>query len=1269
MSILRYELCLSDILQGGTLCKNPTIRWEGLGEVEISCPFNDNCKCVEIQVPDDAPSRCFNVIIDCEDCDKCPTQVIRKCLCDTTEDCGPCEICIDGVCQSRCPDKVCDEDRDICVDCKTSEDCPDGKICVGGKCVCPPDKPYLQPDGRCTACIDDGHCPPCTRCVDGSCVPIDCGTGVCDPKKNDCVGCVNSGDCTGINECCVNGKCECCDGFAYNAITRTCDPIGDCQEDNDCPECFICIGDECVPRVCPTGYTCIDDECKKVCDCNDGPCSKTEACVPYNGEICYCEPCGDSCLNGENCGYGCYCDNGACKPNPCSAVACGTSLDCGEGCGCNDGVCIPCTSLNCVTDECAQVEGCKCFGTNCKTDPCSGPCNNGADCGDGCGCVDGVCVSCDKQSCIGLQCAQALGCDCIGVNCVDKQGCEGTCSVSSDCPPGCTCYQGSCTPCVDFNCDDCDSHDGCICDSNTCTGSSDDPCDGPDVVVVKQDRCDLKATLTTDQCCACEPIDVIVEQVKAVTSGITTVTHTIGLFKNGVKLSDLPVSDEDKYIGQYKLTVTFGNMQPIIKYVNVTHATPNSDTIVFPAITVPTGSFAYKASIQITNSLEFVNNCTYGKGLLGEFTKTNSSTFTTDIASNDCRYPIFTWYKSNSPAFGSGDVFRKEYSYPISANLYEDVLTVEEGLESNKYYQVEVDCSCSKAVAYASPCALPGKLLYCDPSIFNYSLSDCNRKVTFGLVNECLTNAIGGVVWEMLIKTVASPIYTLYQTFSASIPAGPPYMTSSVVLIPGGTMVTTTSPITDIKFRIAGDPCDECDVEYEHEADPACCASAPSLTVSLDCVNTGIVATALDSGSLPITGCSISVYDSEDATNLVATGITDVLGEVAFSDLTIGNTYWVDFSNGATSCDLFDCVDIQSIEVNCTECVTKSVTANYNPGTQMLNIVLSSITGGNTYTYKVDNVAFTPNPSVLALSNGAHTATVIETFPDLSVCEYNGVFLVDNCVATVIAVTKTWDQPSQELQITAISGGAANYTVSFGGQTFTNVTTGGIDISTVGLIDGSYSLIVTDSNGCTTVTSVLIDNCSSFEGNAVVDCESGTIDLIFNNGTGPYNYSLKDSLNNVVASGATALTTINVAIDPDTESGNYTLTVTDALGCIDVDVFPVDCPCFPAPELDVTRVFVEAGTDPNEWNVSINLGNFTNVVFPVSITLYEELCEDTPTTPFVVIGDTYDTGDLVAGEIEMGVFTITVPPDPTQVALVLTDANGCTVCRNVTLLA
>ena len=1257
MSILRYELCLSDIIQGGTLCKNPTIRWEGLDGVEISCPYNDNCKCVEIQVPSDAAKKCFNVLIDCEDCDKCPTQVITKCLCDTTEDCDACEICIDGICQSRCPDKICDTTRDICVDCTDSEDCPDGKICVGGKCVCPPDKPYLQPDGRCTSCVDDTQCPDCTRCVDGECVPIDCGTGVCDPEKNECVGCVQSGDCTGVNQCCVDGKCECCDGYVYNYITGTCDPLGECTSDNDCPECYICVGDECVPRVCPTGYVCIDDECKKTCACSEGPCSKTEACVPHTSDLCYCEPCGSTCDGNGDCGYGCFCDSGNCKPNPCSAVVCGTSLDCGDGCGCYDGVCTPCNSLGCATDECGQVEGCKCLGALCKQDPCSGPCENGADCGDGCGCIDGVCTSCDKQSCVGNDCKDVLGCECVGNNCVDKQGCDGGCNVSSDCAVGCTCYQGECTPCVDFPCDECDTHDGCACLSDTCVGDGTE-CDEADIIITRVDTCELKGSIQLNQCCTCEPIDYVVEQKK---NG-SNLTFSIGLYKFGTKLSELPIQNEDEYVGQFKLTVRFGNMAPIVKFVNITPAVLSKDTIVFPSITIPNGSYNYNAKVEISNSLEFENKCIFNKRLIGDFYNTNSVNQPGQITSDSCRTPVFTWYMSSTTTFGSQDILRQVYVNETSPGLYEDILNVNQGLQSDRYFQLDVDCSCAKTQQYASACEKPGKLFYCNPTEFNYVLSNCNKRITFSEVRQCMTNVVGEVQWELLIKTAAVPTYTVYSTFSSAIPNQFPYQVLTAVLIPGGTVVTTPSTITGIKFRIKGDPCSECEIEDILEQDPGCCLTSNVLNVSSSCANNGVAATVTTSGALPVAGCVVELY--KDGVLLV-TSITDALGGVIFSNLTNDDTYEIDVNS---ACDPNNCIEPVEYLHTCAECPTKTVTANYSVFTQTLNIMLSSVVGGNTYTYTVDGIAFIPNPSVIALTNGIHNIVVTETYPDSSVCQYTGQILVNNCPAVVISSVYVWDPYPQALGIISISGGTPNYSVSFANQTFTNITPGGIQISTIGLADGNYPLLITDANGCSSTFSVTIDNCSQFEGNGVVDCDLGQITLVFNNGTGPYNYVLRDGANNIVTSGPSIPNIVTVAIAPESVGGTYRLVVQDSLGCSDTDEFEVECLCFPAPSVDIGRVQVAPDPIAPDYSVIITLGDFENIAFPISITLYEELCSGVPTTPFVVINDVYVIGDVVAGELAMTPFSVTIPPDPEQVSLVLTDANGCTVCRNVTLI-
>ena len=1271
MALQRIKLCLSDLVQGGTACRNPQITWEGLGAVEFNC-LDSNCNCAELQVPEDAVSKCFNIIVNCQqECDKCPTQVIKRCICDNNDQCGPCEVCIDGQCISRCPDKVCDETRNICVDCTDDNQCVDGKICNAGRCQCPPDKPFEDINGRCVKCQSNGDCPPCTECVDGNCIPKKCGSGECDPNTGDCVDCLSSGNCTKPNQCCKNNKCECCDGFIYNPNTDQCEEIGQCREDEGCPKCYICIDKECLPRVCPTGYTCVDDECKKICECGTGPCSKTEACIPYDGTICFCEKCEGGCDTNANCGYGCFCDDGTCKPNPCGVTTCADATDCSNGCGCNGGLCVPCNSFQCT--ECDQINGCTCLGNNCASDPCNKPCTNGADCGDGCGCVNGMCTSCSKLSCVGLDCAQALGCDCINNICADVKGCEGPCSITGDCGIGCTCYQGTCSPCVDFTCDDCDNHDGCGCRDGKCEGSGEDPCDlDADIILTKDDaNCTLEGKLLLDQCCTCEPIDYIVEQLRISATEFTPTRYkySIGLYKNGTKLSELPIENEDQYTGQYKLTVTWTNRPygTVTKFVTVNAGTNPKDTLEFDLVTVPTGAQGQLAVVEISNELTFVNGCVYDKQELGNFPSfvnigpgASLQERTGSITSSSCRNPIFTWYKSFGTSFLSSEIFRQVYVSPQSQGVYVDILnsSIPE-FASNHYYQLEVDCSCAKVTKYTDACGTnPGKLIFCNPDEFTVTGNDCNRSINIAQTNTCEVNHRGEVTWQIFIKTNSVPVFTLF-TSVVSVQQGSNYVFPQVNIL-------SDSPVSEVRIRIQGDECEDCTREYVLAPNALCCTDQPTMTLALHCGTTGIRATVLDALSAPIANCSINMYTEESADNLLGTSITNAFGTASFPNLTIGETYWFKFANNG--CDPLNCNEIQSIEMNCINCPTKSVTANYNPATQFLNIVLSSITIGNTYTYEVDGVLFTPNPSVLALSNGLHTATVTETFPDGSSCEYTGLFMIDNCGAVIIAVTQTWDDVTQVLEITLISGGTPNYTVSFAGQTFNNITSAGISISTVGLADGGYPLVITDSNGCSSTTNVVIDNCSNFEGNAVVDCNLELITVIFNNGSAPYQYQLQDGGGNTVASGVTNSNSVSVSMDPLAISGNYTLTVQDSQGCQDVDVFPVECLCVPAPYVDITRVFSDAGFDPNEWAITVTLGNFANITFPISITLYEELCENTPTTPFVVIDEVHAAPNG-SGEVIMNTFVVTIPPDPSTVSLVITDANGCTVCRNVSLIA
>jgi gliding motility-associated-like protein len=168
------------------------------------------------------------------------------------------------------------------------------------------------------------------------------------------------------------------------------------------------------------------------------------------------------------------------------------------------------------------------------------------------------------------------------------------------------------------------------------------------------------------------------------------------------------------------------------------------------------------------------------------------------------------------------------------------------------------------------------------------------------------------------------------------------------------------------------------------------------------------------------------------------------------------------------------------------------------------------------------------------LTSGNYTCTIT----DANSCIITQTFNITQPTALVLTTSftqATCGSANGSATVT-ITGGTAPYGCSWS-------PSGGTGTTASGLIAGSYTVTITDANGCTATATVNVPNAGSPTAtvNTVINVScfggsNGSIDIISAGGTGPYTYSWAPS----GGAGSTASGLI---------AGSYTCTVTDANGC------------------------------------------------------------------------------------------------------------------------
>ena len=378
--------------------------------------------------------------------------------------------------------------------------------------------------------------------------------------------------------------------------------------------------------------------------------------------------------------------------------------------------------------------------------------------------------------------------------------------------------------------------------------------------------------------------------------------------------------------------------------------------------------------------------------------------------------------------------------------------------------------------------------------------------------------------------------------------------------------------------------------------------------------------------------------------------------------------------------------------VNTTNKYTQEVTVYFSnpPATGMLNVngqtfaigaspQTVTLTGLDSDGLDVDVVAFFTDDNACTF-----TETALFTAPATCLCPSISV----NVTTTSVTTCTTPDGTATA----AVTGGAAPYTYAWTPSTY------GTTATITGLPSGSYSVIVTDDNGCVGNGSASVVNAS---GGLTADTSStlnpscfmeanGEIHITASNGTAPYSYAWSD------LGAATASRN-------DLSDGSYSVVVTDAGGCtVNLGPYTLTQPTELNVAVDtvnnascngladgVLEAIGSGGTAPYDyqWSNGVMASTSSNLLAGNYIVYIEDAngCKDTSvlatiTEPLALVVSTNAVSDvscngLTDGTIDMSVSGGTTPytyawtgstattEDITVGAgnytLTVTDANGC----------
>ncbi|MFD1162099.1 T9SS type B sorting domain-containing protein [Hwangdonia seohaensis] len=420
---------------------------------------------------------------------------------------------------------------------------------------------------------------------------------------------------------------------------------------------------------------------------------------------------------------------------------------------------------------------------------------------------------------------------------------------------------------------------------------------------------------------------------------------------------------------------------------------------------------------------------------------------------------------------------------------------------------------------------------------------------------------------------------------------------------------------------------------------------SPSAALTLSADTSPI--TCNDDGSVRLTvtggwGGNTFTVTQPDATSAPTSG-----GGV-FSGLTQTGTYT------ATVTDANGCVATTTFVLNPYVAPTASIATTSNlcyNSTSGASLEVTASGGQTPYQYSINGGAFVSTNTFTNLTPDSYVITVRDAYG----CD---VVLPAQIIAPQLNLNTVLNKgldctATADAQITGtFSGGYAPYTyaVSFNGGAYASLGATGSPFNYNTNTDGTYQFRVTDAQGCTVFSAVETVNAISLpEITSLTPTEplcygdsSGAIDVVINNtmGTPPFTINV---LNTTTGTDYGTQTS-------SLPSGDYTVTLTDANSCTDVETVTISEPNPIA--FDLTKVDITCNNPGGSSLGSITVENVTGGTAPFTYFITNNFGDVIPGNPYSAVSNENHTFNI----INFGTYTINV-----------VDANGCSLSQQIVI--